>query len=256
MEVAAGADGPLTTWRPAAAPTAARPATVSAEPTPAELARPGWTAGTDRERLVRASAGLHRHLRALARAPLLFRLRAQATREREQRRQLPAHAPPGVLGQRLDAFLDLRLRAEEADLTATAGLLAALDDDGLPGSAAAADSAALAAIAADLRRWLAEELHRREAATAPGGLRLVAFHRAALAEAWRTAAKLVAGAAGRAHWQIWLPDGDGGWAKREQDARAALPAEAQAYVRFIEQRLGVPVRWIGTGPGRDEIVAR
>jgi len=100
-------------------------------------------------------------------------------------------------------------------------------------AADAADSAALADIAADLRRWLAEELRRREAAQAPKGLRLVAFHRAALAEAWRTAATLVAGAASRAHWQIWLPDGDGGWAKREQDVRAALPGEALALdVRF------------------------
>lgn len=36
----------------------------------------------------------------------------------------------------------------------------------------------------------------------------------------------------------------------------ALPAEAKAYVRFIEERLAVPVRWIGTGPGREETVVR
>jgi adenylosuccinate synthase len=36
----------------------------------------------------------------------------------------------------------------------------------------------------------------------------------------------------------------------------ALPAAAQRYVRFIEERVGVPVKWIGTGPGRDEIVVR
>jgi adenylosuccinate synthase len=35
-----------------------------------------------------------------------------------------------------------------------------------------------------------------------------------------------------------------------------LPRAAQDYVRFIERRTGVAVRWIGTGPGRDEIVCR
>jgi adenylosuccinate synthase len=35
-----------------------------------------------------------------------------------------------------------------------------------------------------------------------------------------------------------------------------MPREAQEYVRFIERRLGVPVRWIGTGPGREAIVIR
>ncbi|MBA2480769.1 MAG: adenylosuccinate synthase [Planctomycetes bacterium] len=35
-----------------------------------------------------------------------------------------------------------------------------------------------------------------------------------------------------------------------------LPAGARAYIGFIEERVGVPVRWIGTGPGRDEIVVR
>lgn len=47
-----------------------------------------------------------------------------------------------------------------------------------------------------------------------------------------------------------------GWSRPSTGARtfADLPAEAQAYVRFIERRLGVPVKWIGTGAGRDEIV--
>ena len=35
-----------------------------------------------------------------------------------------------------------------------------------------------------------------------------------------------------------------------------LPTEAQEYVRFIERRLGVPIRWIGTGAGREAIVTR
>ncbi len=34
----------------------------------------------------------------------------------------------------------------------------------------------------------------------------------------------------------------------------SLHANAQSYVQFIEREVGVPVRWIGTGPGRDEIV--
>jgi adenylosuccinate synthase len=36
----------------------------------------------------------------------------------------------------------------------------------------------------------------------------------------------------------------------------ALPTEAQAYVRFIEAELNVPVRWIGNGPVRDDVIAR
>jgi adenylosuccinate synthase len=49
-----------------------------------------------------------------------------------------------------------------------------------------------------------------------------------------------------------------GWKTPSTGARtfADLPPEAQSYIRFIERRLGVPVRWIGTGAGRDEIVIR
>jgi adenylosuccinate synthase len=49
-----------------------------------------------------------------------------------------------------------------------------------------------------------------------------------------------------------------GWSRPSTGARtfADLPKEAQDYVRFIEKRLGVPVSWIGTGAGRDEIVVR
>ena len=35
-----------------------------------------------------------------------------------------------------------------------------------------------------------------------------------------------------------------------------LPENARKYIEFIEKRLGVRVRWIGTGPGREEIVIR
>ncbi|KAJ2826161.1 Adenylosuccinate synthase, partial [Coemansia sp. 'formosensis'] len=34
-----------------------------------------------------------------------------------------------------------------------------------------------------------------------------------------------------------------------------LPANCQAYVRFIEKDLGVPVKWIGVGAGREEMIA-
>ncbi|KAI3331576.1 Adenylosuccinate synthetase [Xylariaceae sp. AK1471] len=35
-----------------------------------------------------------------------------------------------------------------------------------------------------------------------------------------------------------------------------LPKNAQAYIKLIEEHCGVPVAWIGTGPGREDIVAR
>lgn len=168
---------------------------------------------------------LHRHVRAVARAPLLLRLRAQAERERERRRHHgPAHGPPGQLARRLDAFAAIRSASEDADLAATTGLLEALDRDGVPGPAEPAAGAALVAAAAALRAWLADELRRRQAEQAPRGLRLIAFHRAALATAWPDAARLVASAAPRARWTAWLPQ-DGGWTRREQAARAPLPAE-------------------------------
>ena len=52
----------------------------------------------------------------------------------------------------------------------------------------------------------------------------------------------------------WLP----GW---KSDVRGVkhfeeLPAAAQDYVRFIEKRLGVPIRMVSTGPRREEILYR
>jgi adenylosuccinate synthase len=49
-----------------------------------------------------------------------------------------------------------------------------------------------------------------------------------------------------------------GWRSELRTVRSydALPAAARRYVEFIERRTGVAVRWIGTGPGRDEIVIR
>ncbi|KAH6624638.1 Adenylosuccinate synthetase [Chaetomium sp. MPI-SDFR-AT-0129] len=35
---------------------------------------------------------------------------------------------------------------------------------------------------------------------------------------------------------------------------ADLPKQAQAYVKFVEEYTGVPVKWIGTGPARDDMI--
>ena len=35
-----------------------------------------------------------------------------------------------------------------------------------------------------------------------------------------------------------------------------LPATAQAYIARIEELVGVPVKWVGVGPGRDDMVNR
>lgn len=49
-----------------------------------------------------------------------------------------------------------------------------------------------------------------------------------------------------------------GWKSTINAARTydALPANARRYIEFIEKRLNVPIKWIGTGPGREEIVVR
>ncbi|CAI5939410.1 unnamed protein product [Closterium sp. NIES-65] len=49
-----------------------------------------------------------------------------------------------------------------------------------------------------------------------------------------------------------------GWQEDITDVRTfeELPANAQAYVRRIEQLLDVPVRFIGVGPGRDAMIVR
>ena len=36
--------------------------------------------------------------------------------------------------------------------------------------------------------------------------------------------------------------------------RHELPAEAAAYLRFVEEEIGVPVTFVGVGPERDEYV--
>ena len=35
-----------------------------------------------------------------------------------------------------------------------------------------------------------------------------------------------------------------------------LPKQAQDYIAFIENYIGVKVRWIGTGPGREDMIDR
>ena len=35
-----------------------------------------------------------------------------------------------------------------------------------------------------------------------------------------------------------------------------LPREAREYVTFIEERVGVRVKFIGTGPGREDLIFR
>lgn len=37
---------------------------------------------------------------------------------------------------------------------------------------------------------------------------------------------------------------------------SALPENARKYIEFVEQFTGVPVKWIGTGPGRDAMIER
>jgi adenylosuccinate synthase len=45
-------------------------------------------------------------------------------------------------------------------------------------------------------------------------------------------------------------EGDIGEVRNEED----LPAEARDYLRFVEDHLGVPVRLVGVGPGRDQVI--
>jgi len=35
-----------------------------------------------------------------------------------------------------------------------------------------------------------------------------------------------------------------------------LPKGAQDYIKFIEEYVGVRIRWIGTGPGREDMIDR
>ena len=35
-----------------------------------------------------------------------------------------------------------------------------------------------------------------------------------------------------------------------------LPVEAQNYISFIEKFVGVPIKWIGVGPGREDTIEK
>lgn len=47
-----------------------------------------------------------------------------------------------------------------------------------------------------------------------------------------------------------------GWKTCTENIRdfKELPENAQKYVRFIENELSVPIRWVGVGKGRESII--
>jgi adenylosuccinate synthase len=49
-----------------------------------------------------------------------------------------------------------------------------------------------------------------------------------------------------------------GWQEDISRARSfeELPANAQGYVKMIEDAAGIPVKWIGVGPERDATIRR
>jgi adenylosuccinate synthase len=49
-----------------------------------------------------------------------------------------------------------------------------------------------------------------------------------------------------------------GWKTSIQEVKTfeGLPANCKAYIEFIEEFLGVEVEWIGTGPGRYNMIRR
>ena len=49
-----------------------------------------------------------------------------------------------------------------------------------------------------------------------------------------------------------------GWKSNTMGAKnwEDLPQNAQKYVEYIEEQIGVPVKWIGTGPKRDHMIER
>jgi adenylosuccinate synthase len=49
-----------------------------------------------------------------------------------------------------------------------------------------------------------------------------------------------------------------GWQSDISGARTwdQLPPAARAYVERVEQLVGVPIKWIGVGPGRDALVVK
>ena len=49
-----------------------------------------------------------------------------------------------------------------------------------------------------------------------------------------------------------------GWEKATTGAKSYydLPKNARAYIEFIEEKVGVKVKYIGTGPGRESMIVR
>ena len=49
-----------------------------------------------------------------------------------------------------------------------------------------------------------------------------------------------------------------GWQKETTGCKTfeSLPAEAREYVSYIEEKLAVPIKWIGTGPKREDMIVR
>jgi adenylosuccinate synthase len=49
-----------------------------------------------------------------------------------------------------------------------------------------------------------------------------------------------------------------GWKKdiSKTTSFADLPKECREYIQFIEEFTGVPIGWIGVGPGRESMISR
>jgi adenylosuccinate synthase len=50
----------------------------------------------------------------------------------------------------------------------------------------------------------------------------------------------------------WEDPGQEAWRRSARDGLGALPANCRKYVQFVEETLGVPVYFVGVGPGRSE----
>jgi ATP-dependent Clp protease ATP-binding subunit ClpA len=195
-----------------------------------QLARGVTLDSPSRHTLAMAAALLHRQVRKLAAAPLVFRLLAAAARERTQARRMlrrKGRAGPvfvaGTEEARVAAFQALRAAAEAQDTAAQVDLLAALDAEGVPGMAAAADVEAVRENAVAVRAWLRAAV----ADTPPDGVRVVAFHRVALVQAVEGLSALCAHKLPAAQWTAWAPKG-GRWEAETWARGQALPAGALA----------------------------
>jgi adenylosuccinate synthase len=50
----------------------------------------------------------------------------------------------------------------------------------------------------------------------------------------------------------WEDPGQDSWRRAAREGLAALPANCRKYVEFVQEELGVPVAFVGVGPGRSE----